>query len=282
MNSTETAPPSPTSSEVTAAPQTAAERAGIRFGHLFVDRLSFAQALDAIERLIEGGRGGAVFTPNVDHVVLAEEDEALRNAYRDASLSLVDGMPLVWCSGLLGIPLPEKISGSDLVRPLLERCAQRGYRVFLLGGLPGAAEAAARALCNDFPSLVIADTFAPMIDLRKPRAERADIIERIQRARPQVVLVGLGAPKQELWIHENLAALSPAVLFGIGASIDFMAGAVPRSPRWMSNAGLEWLYRLGKEPQRMWRRYLVRGPKFLPILLRDMRDRRRAEKNAPR
>jgi N-acetylglucosaminyldiphosphoundecaprenol N-acetyl-beta-D-mannosaminyltransferase len=256
-------------------------RQGVRFGHLFIDRLTFAQALDEIERLVDRRQGGAVLTPNVDHVVLAEIDERFRQAYQAASLSLVDGMPLLWCSHLLGVRLPEKISGSDLVHPLIERCAQRGFRVFLLGGLPGAAEAAAKALQAELPSLIIADTFAPMIDLQKPRSEREAIVTRIQQAKADVVLVGLGAPKQELWIHENLAALRPAVLFGIGASIDFMAGAVPRAPRWMSNAGLEWLYRLGKEPQRMWRRYLVRGPRFLPILLRDLRAKRDAASASP-
>lgn len=248
-------------------------RDGLRFGHLFIDRLTFAQALDAIEGLVSGAHGGAVFTPNVDHVVLAEEDPRLRDAYQAASLSLVDGMPLVWCSGLLGQRLPEKISGSDLVRPLMQRSAQRGWRVFMLGGLPGAAEAAAQALLRDFPDLIIAGTYAPFIDLNKPRSERAEVIARIKQAQPHIVLVGLGAPKQELWIHESLAALKPAVLFGIGASIDFMAGVVPRSPRWMSRCGLEWLYRLGAEPKRMWRRYLVRGPRFLPILWRDLRSK---------
>jgi N-acetylglucosaminyldiphosphoundecaprenol N-acetyl-beta-D-mannosaminyltransferase len=248
-------------------------RSGLRFGHLFIDRLTFAQALDAIEELVCAAQGGAVFTPNVDHVVLAEENLRLREAYQAASLSLVDGMPLLWCSRLLGQRLPEKVSGSDLVRPLIERCAQRGWRVFMLGGLPGAAEAAARTLTQDFPDLIIAGTHAPFIDLMRPASEREEVVARIRQAQPHIVLVGLGAPKQELWIHESMAVLSPAVLLGIGASIDFMAGAVPRSPRWMSRCGLEWLYRLLKEPKRMWRRYLVRGPRFLPILWRDWRSR---------
>lgn len=262
-----------TQSELASATAPAAPRQGIRFGHLFIDRLTFAQALDAIESLVRRGQGGAVFTPNVDHVVLVEEDTALRAAYRDASLSLVDGMPLLWCSRLLGVRLPEKVSGSDLVRPLLERAAARGWRVYFLGGLPGAAEEAARVMKAALPALIVAGTDAPMIDLKRPASERADIVERIRAARPDIVLVGLGAPKQELWIHENAERLRPALLFGIGASIDFLAGAVPRAPAWMSNAGLEWFYRLAKEPKRMWRRYLVRGPRFLPILARDLRTR---------
>lgn len=256
-----------------ASSHAAASRHGLRFGHIFVDRLTFAGALDAIDALVASGRGGAVFTPNVDHVVLADTDERLRSAYAAASLSLADGMPLIWSSKLLGRPLPEKVSGSDLVRPLLERAADRGWRVFLLGGLPGAAETAARNMQVEFPALNVVDTDAPMIDLGRPPSERQGIVERIRAARPDIVLVGLGAPKQELWIHENQAALAPAVLFGIGASIDFLAGAVPRAPRWMSEAGLEWFYRLAKEPKRMWRRYLVRGPRFLPILARDVGSR---------
>ena len=115
----------------------------MRFGSIWIDSLTFAGALDRIERLVEGGAGGAVFTPNVDHVVNADSNGAFRAAYARASLSLADGQPLIWASRLLGSPLPEKISGADLVEPLMERAGRRGWRVFLIGGAPGAAQAAA-------------------------------------------------------------------------------------------------------------------------------------------
>jgi N-acetylglucosaminyldiphosphoundecaprenol N-acetyl-beta-D-mannosaminyltransferase len=242
----------------------------IRFGNVWIDSLTFAAALDGIERLVDAGAGGAVFTPNVDHVVQAESDAALREAYAGASLSLVDGQPLVWASRLLGSPLPEKISGSDLVLPLLERAGQRGWSVFLVGGAPGSAQAAAKRFAA-LARVRIAGVEDGRIDLAPGPADDA-LLARIARSRPQLVLVALGAPKQELWIAARRSRLAPAVLLGVGAALDFAAGVVARAPRWMQRAGLEWLYRLAQEPRRLARRYLWDDPRFLAVLLRTWRS----------
>jgi N-acetylglucosaminyldiphosphoundecaprenol N-acetyl-beta-D-mannosaminyltransferase len=232
-----------------------------------VDPLSFGEALDAIEALVDAREGGAVFTPNVDHVVTAEDSEAFRAAYAKASLSLTDGMPLVWASHLLGAPVPAKVSGSDLVPALMERAGKRGLRVFLLGGACGVGEACAREMKRRWGVDVVGSE-APDFTLAPESLGRQDVVARVRAARPDLVLVALGSPKQELWIAQNAAALAPAVLLGIGASLDFIAGTVKRAPAWMSNHGLEWLYRLAQEPGRLWRRYLVRDPRFLLIVLR--------------
>ena len=247
----------------------------LRLGALRIDDLTFEQALDAIEALVAAGQGGSVFTPNVDHVVLVDEDPRLRAAYDDVSLSLVDGTPVLWASRLLGHPLPEKISGSDLTMPLLARAAKHGLRVYLLGGGEGVAGLAAARAKEQLPGLQIVGTDAPFIDLERDDPKHAAIVARIAAAKPDLVLVALGCPKQEIFIHRVSAAIRPAVALGIGAGLDFIAGTIPRAPRWISAAGLEWLYRLGREPKRLWRRYLVRDPKFLVILLRDLRNRRR-------
>jgi N-acetylglucosaminyldiphosphoundecaprenol N-acetyl-beta-D-mannosaminyltransferase len=243
----------------------------VRFGELEVDSLSFAEALDAIEQLVRAGRGGTVFTPNVDHVVLAEEDLEFRRAYASASLSLADGMPLVWGSRLLGRPVPEKVSGSDLVGPLMERAAARRWRVYLLGAGPSVADKAAEIL-RARPGVDIAGVDAPVLTDPHSARERAPIMEKIRRADPQLVLVAFGAPKQELFIHAAREELRTAVALGIGASLDFIAGTMRRAPRWMSEHGLEWFYRLCREPGRLWRRYLVRDPKFALILFRMWRE----------
>jgi N-acetylglucosaminyldiphosphoundecaprenol N-acetyl-beta-D-mannosaminyltransferase len=248
-------------------------RTRLRLGALEVDPLSFPEALDAIEALVASGRGGAVFTPNVDHVVLAEDDAAFRAAYAAADLALADGMPLVWASRLLAVRLPERVAGSDLVLPLLARAAARGWRVFLLGGAPGSAEAAAeraRSLGAE-----VAGTAAPRVpaDPGAPDPEGDAAVEAIRAARPHVVIVGFGAPKQELWIHRRREALRPAVAVGVGAAIDLLAGRVPRAPRWVSRAGLEWAWRLAAEPRRLWRRYLLRDPRFALVLARELRAR---------
>lgn len=238
-------------------------------GSIPIDVITFAGALDAIEELVASGRGGSVFTPNVDHIVQAEEDARFRRAYADATLSLVDGTWVLWASRLLDKPLPEKISGSDLMVPVIERAARRGHRVYLLGGGDGVAQRAAEKLAQTYPELVIAGYDSPRIALDEPAEKRAELIARVKATRPDIVFVCLGAPKQELWIHDAAPALAPAVLIGVGAAIDFVAGTVQRAPTWVSAAGIEWLYRLVREPRRLWRRYLLRDPKFLAILARS-------------
>jgi N-acetylglucosaminyldiphosphoundecaprenol N-acetyl-beta-D-mannosaminyltransferase len=244
----------------------------MQVGRLSFDRLTFAEALTEIAALVDRGRGGIVFTPNVDHVVMARDSAALRRAYAAADLSLADGQPVVWASHLLGEPLPAKISGSDLVPRLMAVAEARRFRVYLLGGAEGVAAAAAAHLRRIHPQLAIVGTASPRIDLSETAEDRAAVIRAIQRAMPDLVLVALGAPKQELWIHQVAAQLRPAVLLGIGASIDFLAGTALRAPPWLSALGLEWLHRLVREPRRLWRRYLLQDSRFLGIVYRGMRD----------
>ncbi len=236
-------------------------------GRLWIDALTFPEALREIEALVMAGAGGCVFTPNVDHIITAEGDEAFRAAYREASLSLADGQPLIWSSRLLCTPLPERVSGSDLLWPLMQRAAQRGWRVYFLGGGPGVADAVATRLGREL-GIRIAGVDSPTIRVDPPDSEGYAAAERVQAARPDLVLVAFGAPKQERWIHRNLRRICPAVAVGVGASLDFLAGRVRRAPRWMSTMGLEWLFRLGLEPRRLAHRYLIKGPRFLPILVR--------------
>lgn len=239
----------------------------VRIGRLEVDALTLPQALAAVERLVQTGEGGMVVTPNVDHVVTAETVPALSDAYAAADLSLADGMPILWAARLLGHPLPEKLSGSDLVIPIALLAAARGWRLYLCGGGPGVAEAAAARLRAD-TGVTIAGFDSPRIALDGGPDDGAAAVARIRDARPHLVYVGLGSPKQEVWMNRIAEDVRPAVTLGIGASLDFLAGRVRRAPRWVSQAGLEWAYRLVREPRRLWRRYLVRDPRFALIVLR--------------
>jgi N-acetylglucosaminyldiphosphoundecaprenol N-acetyl-beta-D-mannosaminyltransferase len=261
--------PRRTSRHIFALGNAVADRVAI--GSIEVDRVTFAGALDAIEDMIRARRGGAVFTPNVDHVVLADEHDEFRRSYRGASLCLADGMPLVWTARLLGSPVPEKVSGSDLVPRLMERAAARGHRVYLLGGALGSAAEAARMLTERGVIVVGAD--APVLRDPLDAAARRPIVDRIRDASPDLVLVAFGAPKQELFIDAVRRELN-TVLIGVGGTLEFIAGRVPRAPQWMSGHGLEWLYRLVREPRRLWRRYLVRDPRFALIVARMLMDRR--------
>lgn len=247
----------------------------VRFGRIHAHRLTFDGAIDAIVELCARGQGGYVVTPNVDHVVLAEEDPALVQAYAHAALSLVDGKPLVWLSQAMGTPLPAKISGSDLARPLLARAAAEGLAVFFLGAKEGVGRRAADVLLEELPALQVVGVLAPPMGFETDEGKTADVVRQIREAKPALVLVALGAPKQELWMAKHQDVLAPAVLLGIGGTLDFIAGEVKRAPRWVSDAGLEWLYRLGQEPRRMAGRYLVRDRAFAGIALRAILSRRR-------
>jgi len=253
----------------------AANRARPWIGRLRIDPVTLAGALDTIEALVANGRGGLVVTPNVDHVVIAERDARFRAAYAAADLSLADGQPIVWASRLLGAPLPEKVSGSDLVLPLMDRAAARRWRVFLLGAGPGVADAAAERLRGK-RGVDVVGTAAPYVRVGPgdPDPEGDAAVQAIRTARTDLVLVAFGAPKQELWMHRHRDTLAPAVMVGVGASLDFVAGRVRRAPRWISRLGFEWLWRGARGPRRLWRRYLVDDPAFVAILWRTWRAAR--------
>jgi N-acetylglucosaminyldiphosphoundecaprenol N-acetyl-beta-D-mannosaminyltransferase len=245
--------------------------AGVR-----VDACTFQQAVDRIvEHARAGGPPAYVVTPNAHHVVTLQESERFRRVYENAWLSLADGMSIVWAAQLLGTPVPEKVSGSDLFPALCEAAAKAGVRIFLFGGRPGAGEAASERLLAMYPDLQIAGTYCPPFGFENDPAESAKAAEAIRAAAPQIVFVGLGAPKQEYWMADEGARLGVPVLVGIGVSIEFVAGMVKRAPVWMQRSGLEWFYRLAAEPRRLWKRYAVTNPRFVQLVLQQYRRGRR-------
>jgi N-acetylglucosaminyldiphosphoundecaprenol N-acetyl-beta-D-mannosaminyltransferase len=244
-------------------------------GPVRIDSVSPGEALDSVEALVSAGAGGAVFTPNVDHVVIAHEDPRMRAAYARVDLSLADGMPIVWVSHLLGTPIAERVAGSDFVPLLLERASVRGWRVYFLGGAPGIAELARDKVRERLPALQVVGVSSPRFDPSEPPERQASVVDEVRASKADIVLVAFGAPKQEIWIDRARDDLRPAVFFGVGASLDFLAGTIPRAPDWMARTGLEWVYRLSREPRRLWRRYLVRDPKFLVVMARALRERMR-------
>lgn len=230
-----------------------------------IDNLTMNEALDRAEELIIKKKPSYVVTPNVDHIVKLENDKEFQDVYKNADLILTDGMPLIWISKIKGNPIKEKISGSDFFPKLCERAAKNGYSLFLLGAAEGVAAKAAKNLNEKHEGLNIVGTYSPSYGFEKNEDEIDKIIRIINESKPDILAVGLGAPKQEKFLYNYRDQLKVPISLAIGASIDFEAGNINRAPKWMQNCGLEWFYRLCKEPKRMFKRYLVDDLKIIKI-----------------
>ena len=220
-----------------------------------LDRLTLAEAVNAIEGLILSGGTHQVATANLDFWLNSLADQHLHRIIAGCSLVLPDGMPLVWTSGLLGCPLAERVTGVDLVPKLAELSARKGYGIYLLGGGGDVAERAANMLEKDYPGVRIVGTHAPTEE-HLARLDHSDILHRIHVAKPDILLVALGNPKQEKWIWMHRKRLNVPVAMGIGGSFAIMVGDVRRAPRWIQRCGMEWAMRFVQEPSRLGPRYL--------------------------
>lgn len=230
-----------------------------------IDNLTMDETLDAIDSLIKEDNCSYVVTPNVDHIVQLEKDEELKRVYENASLILTDGKPLIWISNWYKTPIKEKISGSDLFPRVCDLAAKKGYTMYLLGAAEGVADKAAKNLMNKYKGLNIVGTYSPPFGFEKDKLELKKIERQIQEVHPDILIVGLGCPKQEKYMYHHCKELDVPISFGLGASIDFEAGNIKRAPRWMSEHGLEWLYRITQDPKRLAKRYLVDDMKIIRI-----------------
>lgn len=240
----------------------------IKFLNTQIDNLNIEESLDYIDKLIKIRKPSYVVTPNVDHIVKLESDYEFKKVYEEADLVLTDGMPLIWISKLKSTPIKEKISGSDLFPKVCELAARKGYKVFLLGAAEGVSVKAAENLKNKYNELSIVGTYSPSYGFEKKEDEIELIIKMINDAKPDILAVGLGAPKQEKFIYKFKNKLNVPISLAIGASIDFEANNMKRAPIWMQKSGLEWFYRLIKEPKRMFKRYLIDAIKIVPIIIK--------------
>ena len=252
-------------SEATACPIGETELFGVRFSNA-----SFEEVCRWADEKIARRSPAYVFTPNVDHVCRLHRDAEFREAYAGAGLRVPDGVPLIWCARLLGKPLREKLSGSDLVPRLSAYAAEKGYRIFFLGAGEGIAEEAARKLREKHPSLQVAGCYSPPMHFECDPEQNQETVERVRASRADMCFVALASPRQELWLWHYTTAMEVPVVLGIGAGLDFAAGRVPRAPLWVQRIGCEWLWRLMHEPRRLWRRYLVDDSYFLILLLREI------------
>jgi N-acetylglucosaminyldiphosphoundecaprenol N-acetyl-beta-D-mannosaminyltransferase len=199
---------------------------------------------------------------NVNNIVEAQRSRSYKQTLDSADMVIPDGMPLVWVGRRRGFGMPRRVCGPDLFATFCRETHQKGYTHFFYGGAPGAPEELALVLKKQFPDLRIVGTYSPPFR-QLTLEEDAQTVAMINQAAPDVLWVGLGCPKQERWMFEHRSRLVVPAVVGVGAAFDFLSGRLQRAPRWMGDYGLEWLYRLWKEPRRLWRRYLVSNSSFL-------------------
>jgi N-acetylglucosaminyldiphosphoundecaprenol N-acetyl-beta-D-mannosaminyltransferase len=228
-----------------------------------IDVMTEAQA---VARIVDGS-GGVTVTPNLDHLRRFHESDAVRGFYEQAELVLADGMPLVWASRIVGTPLPERVAGSNMIWSVSEAAARRGAPIFLVGGNPGAADAAADALSRRFPQLIVAGTACPPHGFERDPAHIDELARALANSGAAIAFVGLPLEKQ-IALIEPLRDRAPGMWYlGVGISFSFVCGEIGRAPRWMQGLGIEWLHRLAQEPRRLGRRYIIEGLPFAARLL---------------
>lgn len=238
-------------------------RPALRILGVPIHDVTLDEALDWIAVWVAEGGVHQIATVNPEFVMTARRDLAFRAVLENADICLPDGVGITLAARYLGRSLRERVAGVDLVERLSARAAREGWRLFLLGAAPGVAERAAAVLCSRNPGLTIAGTYAG-----SPRVEEEDeIVRRVREAGADILLVAYGAPAQDLWLARNLARTGARVGAGVGGALDYIAGVVPRAPRWMRRVGLEWLYRLIRQPWR-WRRQRVL-PLYALLILRE-------------
>jgi len=241
----------------------------VAIGYALVDNCSSRETCAAIiAHAKAGGEPAYVTTANAQHIVLLDRDRRFREIFDRADLVVPDGISLLLAARLYGRSLQERVAGVDMFQTLCGLAAENNLSVFLLGGLPNAAHLAAVALKQRFPVLRIS-TYRPPLDFAKTAAGLEETAQVIRAAKPDLLFVAFGVPRQEYWIYEHGLQLSIPICVGVGGSFDVVAGIVRRAPLWIQTIGCEWLYRLCLEPRRLWRRYLIGNLEFAAIVARQ-------------
>ncbi|MFY9173732.1 MAG: WecB/TagA/CpsF family glycosyltransferase [Peptococcia bacterium] len=226
-----------------------------------VAKMTMAEVLDWIRIMVEQGKSRHVVTANAEIIHKANREPEFFRMINKADLITADGSGVIWAAKLLGNPLPERVTGIDLVQQLFNLAEAKGWKLYFLGAAPEVVEKAVLATLSKHPLLQIAG----YRDGYYSQEEIQDVVENIAQSKPDILLVGMGAPRQEIFIQEHLSQLNATIAIGVGGSFDVLAGKVNRAPKWMQKAGLEWLYRLSKEPKRFWR--MTALPRFVIKIL---------------
>ena len=231
-----------------------------------VSAIDMSAALQASEELLDGNGRGYVCVTGVHGIIEAQDDEQFRSILNHSHLTTPDGMPTVWCGRLNGFKSMSRVYGPDYMLALCRRSVSKGYRHFLYGGKEGVAEQLRDELTRRIPGLVIVGTYTPPFRPLSPTEQDA-LKAQLDEGKADILWCGLSTPKQERFIAANLALLPVKLMVGVGAAFDLLSGNLSEAPDWMKKSGLQWFYRLIKEPRRLWRRYLFNNPRFIALVL---------------
>lgn len=248
----------------------------------YINSIGNQDLLAAFEQLILNWRNNPTsisattqvcITPT-NSILAARKQPQVQAIYNAAEWVICDGVPVKWAAGFLGTPIVERITGLDLLPDLIHLADQKSFSVFLLGASPGVGEQLKKKIEAEFPNCIVKGIYVPPFMPVFSEDENKKMLDAVNQSQADILLVSLTAPKQDIWIAQNKHLLQVPLSIGIGGAFEVMAGLVPRAPKWMHKAGLEWLYRLIQEPKRMYRRYLIEAPLFIPLIIRQKFTRR--------
>ena len=232
-----------------------------------VSSISMSNLLVDFASLIRSSSKASVCITPVNSILAARKNAQVLAIYNNANYTLCDGVPVLWASRFLGTPIAERITGLDLLPALLDFCATNNFSLFFLGASPGVGDALKAKAELLYPSINIKGVYRPPFAAKFEKVENDKMMAAINAVQPDIVLVSLTAPKQDIWISENLKYLDTKIAIGIGGAFEVTAGLINRAPLWMQKAGLEWFYRFTQEPKRMFKRYFIEAPVFIPLVI---------------
>lgn len=242
----------------------------VNIGGIGISNILFADVIHTFNTWINTNQKKRVCLTPVNCVVWANKNKNLRDLYNSADLTLCDGVPIIWASRFLGDKIKERVTGLDLLPRYIEECYKNKYSLFFLGAKPGIADNLKEKYETLYPGIKITGTYSPPFAEKFDKEENEKIIRLINFAKPDILWVSLTAPKQDYWIFEHLEKLQVKIAIGVGGAFEVTAGLIQRAPLYMQKNGLEWLYRFYKEPGRLFNRYFMEAPVFIPIVIKQL------------
>lgn len=241
----------------------------VKFMNTCIDSLTANEAIDIVEEYIKDGGSHYVVTPNADIVVKMQDNAELLNACNQADLILADGQIVVGLSFFLGSSIKERVPMTDFVWHVLDLAENKGYKVFLFGGMPDILERGKERIMAKYPRLVLAGVYSPPYGFEKDEKQLSSIVDRLKNSGADILLVFLGCPKQELFLAKYHKEMGIPVSITMGGCIDFIGNdKIKRAPVWMQKVGLEWFFRFMMEPRRLFKRYFVDDMRIFPLALK--------------